>query len=536
MTQTPHLPPPALQAVRTLEKAMRLQRTGQFQDAERLFARVVKSHPNYFDAVYLFGMFRFQRGQTQEALSLFTRASALNPRSVDALNGIGFALFELKQKNDSIAAFQRALALDPRDPQTLCNIGKALGELGRAESALDCYDRAIAAQRGHMPSLFNRSILLADLHRHDEALASLDRMIALQPSHAKAHYRRGRVLLDLRRFDAALESFGRADTLQPDFAEAQLAIAMCRLLTGDFARGWAQYEWRWEVEPQKSHKRDFGQPLWRGQDDLAGRTILLHYEQGYGDTIQFCRYVPMVAARGARVVLEVRKSQVGLVAELAGAAQVIAHGEPLPPFDLHCPLASLPLAFGTRLDTIPLGIPYLRASPDDRSRWDVRLGPKSRPRIGVNWAGDANFKAEADRSIGLPRMLPLLSQADVEFVSIQRDLRPGDDALLEAQPNLRHMGGEVGDFHYTAALMDALDLVISSDTYVVHLAGALGKPVWCLLPYTPDWRWMLDRDDSPWYPTMRLFRQPRPGDWDSVIARVREELSQFAASRADAAS
>jgi len=518
-----------------LEEATRLQRAGQMRDAERLFERVVKSHPSYFDAIFLFGMFRFQHGQVREALSLFTRASALDPRSIDALNGIGFALFELKRENDAIAAFHRALALDPRNPQTLYNIGNALGELGRAENALDHYNRAIAAQSGHLPSLYNRSILLAGLHRHDEALADLDRVIALQPSHAAAHFRRGHLLVELRRIDAALDSFARACALQPGFAEAQLAAATCRLLTGDFARGWEQYEWRWEVEPQRSHKRNFGQPPWRGQDDLAGKTILLHYEQGYGDTIQFCRYVPMVAARGGRVVLEVLKPQVGLVAELAGVTEVIAHGEPLPPFDLHCPLASLPLALGTRLDSIPLGIPYLHPSVDDRAHWDARLGPKVRPRIGLNWAGYAGFKADAVRSIGLLPMLPLLSQAGVEFISVQRDLRPGDMALLQGRPNITHFGSEINDFRTTAAILDALDLIISSDTAVVHLAGALGKPVWCLLHYTPDWRWMLDRDDSPWYPSMRLFRQPRPGDWDSVIARVNKELSKFAASHAGAA-
>jgi Glycosyltransferase family 9 (heptosyltransferase) len=266
------------------------------------------------------------------------------------------------------------------------------------------------------------------------------------------------------------------------------------------------------------------QPLWLGEAPLAGKTILLHDEQGFGDAIQFVRYVPLVAARARKVILEVQRPLKSLFSGIAGASLILGRGEELPAFDCHCPLVSLPLAFKTRLDTIPATVPYLSASDDRIIKWKPRLPRSGKRRIGMAWAGSQAFKGDRTRSIGLPRLSPLLAAAGVEFYGIQRELREGDRKILESHPHVVHLGDTITDFDDTAAIISLLDLVISSDTSVVHLAGALGKPLWILLQYAADWRWLLDRGDSPWYPTARLFWQPEMGDWESVVARVGREL------------
>ena len=350
----------SLQAFRTLQKAVQCQQQMQNEAAERHYAEVLKSHPNYFDALLHYGVFKYQHGHLQDASQLLTKATALNPHSIDALNNLGSVLFGLKRTQDALAAFNRALALDPRNVQTLYNIGYALDNLKRHPEALAHYDRALAAQPDYFPALYNRGRLLHEIKQYGEALISLDRALAVQPNDAEAlnmravvlnelgrfaealitldralaiapafanaHYNRGHALHDMKRFEEALAAFGQASAIQPDYAQAHFSEATCRLLIEDFERGWQKYEWRWEVEPQRSFKRNFSQPLWQKGEDITGKTILLHYEQGYGDTIQFCRYVPLVAARGARVVLEVLNLQKELVRNLAGVAEVISFG------------------------------------------------------------------------------------------------------------------------------------------------------------------------------------------------------------------
>jgi len=377
--------------------------------------------------------------------------------------------------------------------------------------------------------LSNRGITLHELNRYDEALASYDRALVLQPDYATALNNRGINLYDLKRYDEALASYQRALALRPDYAEAHWNEALLRLLTGDYSHGWAKYEWRWKKESMAPVKRNFPQPVWLGGDAIDGKTILLHSEQGFGDTIQFCRYVPLVAARGAHVILEVERPLQQLMTTLAGATQVIAKGDPLPDFEVHCPLLSLPLAFGTRVETIPSGPPYLRAPAQSLMNWDTRLAPQRRPRIGLAWSGNAAHQSDRQRSISLRTLLPLLDTG-ATFVSVQKDVNAADAGVLTERGDILHFGDALGDFSDTAALISNLDLVISVDTSVAHLAGALGKPVWVLLAYAPDWRWLLDRDDSPWYPTARLFRQDASRAWDGVIVRVQQALRLFAES------
>jgi len=313
----------------------------------------------------------------------------------------------------------------------------------------------------------------------------------------------------------------RALVKRPDFAQAKFVEGVAKLTLGDFS-GWRGYEARWGVGFLASHRRSLAAPLWLGDQSLDGKTILLHAEQGFGDTLQFVRYAPLFAGRGANVILEVQPELARLLSPLPGVAAVIARGKPLPRFDCHCPLMSLPLAFATELATIPAIIPYIAPADQDVALWRERL-PR-RPLIGLVWSGERSHDNDGNRSLRLETLLPLLRTPDVTFVSLQHEVRDGDRALLREQSAVIHIGDLFCDFADTAAAVSLLDAVISADTAVAHLAGAMGKPLLLLLPFGADFRWLRERDDSPWYPTARLFRQPAFGEWGSVIEVLRHEL------------
>jgi hypothetical protein len=329
------------------------------------------------------------------------------------------------------------------------------------------------------------------------------------------------VLVELRRFGEAIASFEKAQAVAPDLVQAHVHDATARLLTGDLARGLAKLEWRRKAEPAPG--RDFAKPQWDGLDSLYDKTILLHDEERFSDTIQFCRYVPQLAARGARVILDVAPPLRRLMSSLSGVSLLLSEEEPRPDFDLHCRLASLPLAFCTKLDTIPSGTPYLRAPTDLMLAWETRIGARKRPRIGLAWAGNPHHEGDGRRSIGLSALLPLLD-ADATFVRLQRDLRAGEEAILKTRDDIFDPTEMLTDLSDLAALIARLDLVISVDTSAAHLAGALARPTCILLSYTPDWRWLLGRNTTSWYPAARLYRQAAPGDWGDVVARIRSDL------------
>jgi len=427
---------------------------------------------------------------------------------------------------EAVRAFGDAVRLAPDHPPALLDLARALRLLGRHGEALDACNRALALKPDYNEGYNNRGNALKPLQRYEEALASYDRAIALQPNHADTHNNRGQVLRELERYGEALASYDRALALRPKHVMAHCNAAALRLLTGDFERGWSHYEWRWLKKSVIPTKRNFSQPAWNGRDPIAGKTILIHSEQGLGDTIQFCRYVPLVAARGARIIFEVQKTLQTLMTSLGSGGQIVPKGDPLPAFDLHCPLVGLPLAFGTRLETIPSTTGYLSAPAQHVTAWQSRLEGKPRPRIGLVWSGNPGHERDRERSIGLHEFLPLLDAlaAEATIVSLQKDVRAEDAAFLKARADILDSGDALENFSDTAALISQLNLVISVDTSVAHLAGALGKPVWILLTYFPDWRWLLGRDDSPWYPTARLFRQDQSRTWGGVIARVRQAL------------
>jgi len=366
------------------------------------------------------------------------------------------------------------------------------------------------------------------LRRHEEAVTALGLSVAIDPGQASAQNDLAAALFALGREAEAVPAIERALAARPDLAEARETWSIELLRAGRLREGWPHYEARFHSALGARHRRDFAQPQWRGAEPLAGRTILLHAEQGAGDTFQFLRYVPLVAALGATVVLEVLPGLRAAMAGFDGAAVVIERGEALPAFDLHCPLLSLPLAFATELDSIPAEVPYLAAPPDRVATWRARLGPRAGKRVGVVFSGNPAHPDDQRRSIPLVQFARLLSPAaGHEFHILQNEIRPGDRFALELLPQVRDHSGGITDFADTAALVSLMDLVVSVDTAVAHLAGALGWPVWTLLPFRPDWRWMTGRDDSPWYPTMWLFRQPRAGDWESVLEAAAGRLDEM---------
>jgi tetratricopeptide (TPR) repeat protein len=506
-----------------------LKDLGRLDEALDSHQRAVALRPDYAEALANRGFVLQALGRFDEALASCDGALALRPDIAEAHSNRGNVLKELKRFAEALTSYDRAVALRPDYPEAHSNRGHALHELERFEDALASFERALALRPDHVAALTNRAATLHALKRFDEALESCARALALRPDDVEALLNHGTALSELGRNDAALAAYDRALAVRPDMPEVHWNQATLRLLTGDFARGWAEYEWRWKREAMAAAMRDFARPLWRGEE-LAGKTVLLHSEQGFGDAIQFCRYAPLVAARGAQVILEVEKPLQALMQSLAGPHRVIAKGEPLPDFDMHCPLMSLPLAFDTQLETIPATVPYLHAPAQKAAAWRERLADKPRPLIGLAWSGNAAHPRDRERSMALHALAPVLDVA-AGFVSLQKDVRSVDAAALAQRGNILQVGDMLGDFSDTAALVAELDLVIAVDTAVVHLAGALGKPVWILVQATPDWRWLLARDDSPWYPTARLFRQDATRTWDGAIARVRDALRQTIAEQ-----
>lgn len=498
-----------------------------FEAALQSFDRLLALQPKSAAALYNRGIALFALQRWSEALDSYDRARVLKPDYADAWVNRGLTLQKLQRHEEALASFNQTLVHQPRHVEALNNRGTALQSMNRHAEALASFDQAIALRPDNADALNNRGNTLDALDRPLEGLASIDRALVLRPGFAMAWNNRSVTLRNLNRLDEALESVNRALALQPGYADAYWNRSLILLLRGDLAAGWQDYEARLQVPSPAYKPRIFVPPRWRGDEDLNGKTVLIYAEQGLGDTIQFCRYTALLAERGARVVLEVQRPLRTLLAELAGVDLLLSPGDELPGFEFHSPLLSLPLAFGTDMNSIPAPHSYLAADPARVQAWRSRLdaqthGATSR-RIGLVWFGNPTLLQDRHRSIPLELLLPLPAPG-LQLCSLQKDLRPGDRELLSAHAEILHFGDELNDFADTAALIECLDLVISVDTAVAHLAGALGKPVWILQRFSPDFRWLLERDDSPWYPSARLFRQPQRGDWSSVISAIAEQL------------
>jgi tetratricopeptide (TPR) repeat protein len=494
--------------------------------AVELMSKAIKINPNHATAHSNLGVVFKNLNCLDEALASCDRAIALEPHYADAHYNRGNVLRELRRLDEAQASYRRSIAIAPIHADVYSNLGIVLKDLDRLNEALACYDRAIALEPNYVDAHYNRGIALHDLTCFEAAVESYDRAITIKPNYAEAYYNRGIALKELNRLYEVVASYDRAIALKPDYEDAYWNKSLTLLLKGEFKRGWELYEWRWKREKLKHPQREFTQPLWLGAQDLVNKTILLHAEQGLGDTIQFCRYAKQVKALGARVLLEVPRALMDLLSELDGVDELLAKGDPLPTFDYQCPLMSLPLAFKTELHTIPGRNPYLFAADDKLALWSSRLGEKKELRVGLVWSGSATNANDQKRSLILRDLLPYLPKG-CEYVSLQQEVRQVDKGAL-AGSAIRHFGDHLKDFSDTAALCDLMDVVVSVDTSVAHLAGALGKATWVLLPYVPDFRWLQDRNDSPWYQDVNLIRQDATRQWVPVLARMESILVQFA--------
>jgi Flp pilus assembly protein TadD len=502
-------------------------RAGRFLEAQILCRQLLEHSPDNPEILHLMALVCFNAGQFDHAVEWASRALR-NDAKPAYLTTLGIALLNLGRRDDAVRVFDTAVQLKPDDASLWSNLANALIEAGHVSDALLCLGRAhqLDPQNPKIRNDLGHGFML--LGRHDEALPWFDRAIEIWPDSVETLNNKAFSLARLHRFDEAFAVYARSKAVAPDNAATEFNVAMLQMLTGSFSAGWLGREARFRL-PSPASYPDFRQPRWFGDQDIAGKTILLYADEGIGDSIQFVRYVPMVAARGARVVIAVEEALCTLLAPLADIADCVVKSAALPAFDLHCPVSSLPLVFNTALETIPAASSYLPSPANDRvRRWEDRLGPHETLRVGLVWSGNPRHVNDRERSIRLHEMLPIL-EVGATFVSLQKDPRPQDKVRLAAT-RIIDWTIELADFAETAALVSCLDLVISVDTSVAHLAAALGRPTWILLPYTPDYRWLLGRDDSPWYPTVHLFRQSESRDYAEVVARVRTALAELAAA------
>lgn len=519
--------PPGRLVAALLQEGVALHRAGRLREAERIYRQVLAQAPGQSDAWHLLALLADQAGRAAPALDAARRAVALNPGEPQFHLTLARLLARAGRGEEGVESCRAALRLRPGAAEIHGTLGNALAELGRFEEAAVAY-RAALALAPALPGLHNNlGIALRDANRLDEAEAALREAIRREPDDPQVRSNHANVLRSLGRAADAEAAFRAAIARRPDDAALRWNLSLCLLLTGQYAEGWAEYEHRWASGTQTP--RRFAQPLWDG-GALGDGTLLLHCEQGFGDTLQFCRYVPLAAER-ARVVLEAPPSLVRLLSGLPGVARVVAAGDRLPDFAAHCPLMSLPHVFGTRMDSIPAAVPYLHADPEVVAAWRGRLDGLPGLRVGLVWSGGPGRRpADRHRSIAPARLAALAGVPGVSFVSLQKPPAPGLAPDNPLAAGMTDWTGALHDWADTAALVAALDLVIGIDTGVTHLAGALGRPVWLLNRLDTCWRWLLEREDSPWYPTMRLFRQETAGDWDGVLRRVRGALTARAAA------
>ena len=493
----------------------------QLDAALACFEQALSSQPASYDALFNRALTLQRLQRQEEALQSYERVLAIKPDCIESLNNRGNALQQLGRPIEAIASYDRALALAPQYADALNNRGNTLKKLRRYGEALECFDRALAAQPAHPQLLNHRAVVLHAVRRYGDALADYDRAVSINPAYVEALSNRGVTLHALQRYAEALKSYDDALAIEPSYADAVWNKSLLLLALGELFEGWLLYEWRTRRSDAPA-ARSFSKPLWEGED-VRGKRLLLHAEQGLGDAIQFSRYATIAAARGATVILEVPQALNALVSGIDGVSVVVSTGNALPEYDLHCPLMRMPLVLGTTLATIPAATPYINVDAQTLARWSAKLGPRTRMRVGLVWTGNPLHHNDSNRSIPFDLLAPLLD-LPVDWICLHKDLSAEERDALTKRPAVRYFANDIADFADTATLTQLCDMVISVDTAVAHLAGALGKPLWLLLPSFPDWRWLVERDDSPWYPSARLFRQPALGDWASVIEHVKRQM------------
>ncbi|HWE02405.1 MAG TPA: tetratricopeptide repeat protein [Tepidisphaeraceae bacterium] len=518
------LSPASAECQRNLARV--LKRQNQFDAAISAYRRALQLEPGDAPTHAGFGDLLKAAGREIEALAAYERALAIRPDYGQAYNNYGLLLQRHHRNHEAMAAYQNAMALLPDLPECQVNAASLLQTLGRHEEAIVLLERALSLRPDYALAHNNLGNALRALGRIDEALSRYDRALSLDPALVIALNNRAVTWMQAGQFQRAGDEFRRAIQRDPRLAETHWNYALLLLLLGDFSNGWAEYEWRWRWSGFSEPPRIFSRPLWQGENP-AGKAILVHAEQGIGDTIQFVRYARLLAGRGASVIVECQPALVRLLRSAAGVDSVIARGDPLPPYDLHVPSLGLPIRCRTTLQTIPAAVPYIIADPMAVESWRTRLDPANGAlRVGIVWAGNPNHVGDHWRSIPVSTLAPLFTMPAVNWYSLQLGAAASQMSAQTGAGRLFDHTADLRDFADTAALLAHLDLIISVDTAAAHLAGAMGKRVWLLLPYVPDWRWLLARADSPWYPTMKLFRQTSVGAWAPVVKAVAGELEQ----------
>jgi tetratricopeptide (TPR) repeat protein len=541
-----------------LHRGVLQQQLQQLGAAEASYKQAITLRPHYADAYFDLGTLQSDAGRVTDALTSFDAAIAAAPDHAGAHAGRGLALMALGQPDAAVASFEmairlkpdftraygslaqaqeilgllvearashaQAVLLDPQDATIHFNRGSFLSDLKDWKGAIESYQAAIALKPDFADAFCNLGLAKQEGGQVDAALESYSTALEINPAAATVFNNRGNLYRSKGQFDEALMDYRQAIALEPNFAEAHYNIGQLALLQGNFAAGWPGYEWRRQIEEAlAANTRVLPQPAWFGDYPLEGKRIFLHAEQGLGDTIQFCRYVRLVASLGANVTLEVQPSLGNLLANIDGVSKLILFGDPIPPADCQCSIMSLPGAFKTTLDTIPCQVPYLRADPLKVAHWHRILGPRKRLRIGLAWSGNPSNRNDHNRSVDLARWIDHLPD-ECEYICLQKEIRDADRRILSSSTKFTNIESHNQNFTDTAALVETLDLVISVCTSLAHLSGAMGQKTWILLPFLPDWRWLMNRRDTPWYPTATLYRQPVAGDWDSVMEEVSRDI------------
>lgn len=503
-----------------------LRKQGKLEEAIISYKQSLVLAPHDFEVYNSLGSTLRENGKLEEAVMVYRKLITHKPNNAVPYNSLGTVLQESGKPEEAILFYKQAIKINPDYAMAYSNLGAAFHELGRLDNAILNYSKAIKINPDYSEALNSLGSALQVQGKNEEAIQYYKQAIKAGPDNATAHNNLGTSLQELDKLQEALGSYNHAIALNSEDPESHKNRAMILLLKENFSDGWDEYEWR--LRTKRHGLRTFNKPKWDGTA-LNNRHVLVHAEQGFGDTIQFIRYLPLVRARGGYVVFECHKHLTRLLKNCAGIDEIIERKGALGPsvkFDVHIPLLSLPGIFRTKLDTIPSIIPYISVDSDIETQWDMLLEQNQTFKIGIVWAGNPSFKNYYNRSCSLSDFAPLANIPGVVFFSLQK----GPVSIEISKPpkgmKIYNMSDRLNDFADTAALMQKLDLIISTDTGVVHLAGAIGKPVWTLLHFIPDWRWFLGRDDSPWYPGMRLFRQKKPGDWEDVFDRVKKALSE----------
>ncbi|BDX20795.1 hypothetical protein TUM22923_01160 [Polynucleobacter sp. TUM22923] len=494
--------------------------------SQSLILDAIEEGGNNLDYLFNLSIQCAESNKLNLAIEILTQLSVVLMHEPEIFYSLGFIYSRKEDDRKALFFYEKALQLNPNHNSALVNMGATLNKLLRHEEALIFLDKAVHLDPKLAESWSNKGSSLDGLMRYEEALMDYDEAIKLHPKFTTAYLNRGNTFMKLNKLDQANFNYDAAIQLDPSDVEVAWNKSLALLLNGNLELGWKGYEVRWKTAEIKNLVRTFSEPLWLGDQSLKEKTILLYAEQGMGDTIHFCRYAKLVAKLGAKVILEVQPPLVPLLKNLEGISEIVAKGQKIPDFDYQCPLLSLPLVFHTALETIPSSFRYIQSNEEKKLAWRNKLGKISVPRVGIVWSGSTIHKNDHNRSLELSKIISYLP-SEYKYVCLQKDVRQADKVTLLENPHIQFYGDEMQDFADTAALCELMDLIISVDTSVAHLAGALGKPTWILLPYAPDWRWFLGRSDSPWYPSVKLYRQKSLGDWEGVLERVRGDLNRL---------